>query len=77
MTDLTSDSAHNKKCLVPDQDILPKYNISLYIFGSQHRVQHLAEDYSVVFVQALCVNVHDTWNVNSRVMFNKRRLLSE
>lgn len=77
MTDLTSDSAHNQKCLVPDKDILPKYNGSFHIFGSQHRVQSLAEDYSVVDVRAMCVSVHDTWNVNSRVKFNKRRFLSE
>lgn len=76
MTDLTSDSAHDTKCSVPDQDILQNTIVD-YIFldhSTQYKVQQKT---NLLSMSRLYMSLYDTWNVNSRSMFNKQRLLSE
>lgn len=68
MTDLTSDSAHNTKCSVPDKDTLLNIIVN-YIFLDHSTQYKVEQETNLLSMSQLYMSMYDTWNVN--------RILSE
>lgn len=77
MTDLSSDSAHNKKCSVPDNDIL-LYTIVHFIFLDHSTEYKVYLKTGLLSKSRLYMSMYMImWNVNLSFMFDKLCLLSE